>query len=131
MRIFRMCCKSEFEKHSNTPYACSRFIFFSNNYEFILNRVLDGKFSNSKFKPEKHAHLIIYNVDSFQHFRKQGKNELILDRRDIPLIKFVREKLNNDEKHILLTSFAKNLKDFTSMEEEYVDIVNENFWNLL
>jgi len=92
MLIYRMCCQEEFEDIINKPSLRSRFQFYATNIEWLIERVCDGNFNNSKFKPSKYAHLVVFEISNIdlKHFRKQGINELILDRRDINLIQFRR-----------------------------------------
>ena len=81
--LYRVMCKEEYDKTSETflQYFRNKEKPFGTK-EFILNRVCDGKFNNSKFKP-KYIHLIQieFNEKYKQQFHKWGNNEMLLMNR--------------------------------------------------
>ena len=99
VEMYRVMCKEEYEKVSNTnPFSFnSKFKWFTENFDFIKSRVTDGKFNNSKFKPERYTHLVKYVVDTKDKdyiLRKVSNSELMLSIKHVPLLKVLRvEKL--------------------------------------
>lgn len=61
-----------FDKNKEKPFG---------TLEFVLSRVCDGVFNNSKFKP-KYTHLVKIEFDEKYkiQFHKFGKNEMLLKR---------------------------------------------------
>jgi hypothetical protein len=72
----------------------SKFKWFGTK-EFLKDRVLDGKFNNSKFKPDRYSRIFEFEIEeaSIKHFNKCGYRELMLSVRKVPLvkIKIIRE----------------------------------------
>ena len=105
MILYRAMCKGEYDNISGEfPLSwSSKCKWFSENLSFTQDRVLDKKFNNSKFKPDRYKYLVKYEVDDkFNKLVKVSNNELMLRVRDQPLIKFVNvqklgeiTKLNN------------------------------------
>lgn len=85
-KLYRLMCQKEFdsvcEKH---PISWNgKFKWFTDNPEF-LNRVADNAFNNSKFK-SKYTHLVVYEFSDLVYTRRVSTNELMLRRRDQPLV---------------------------------------------
>ena len=84
MELYRAMCDAEFHQtlRSQCPVFVHRFKWFSPNREFIKNRVMDGKFNNSQFKPERYTQLIKFTIsDQSVQFFSQEQKEWKLDRR--------------------------------------------------
>lgn len=81
-------CKKEFDSVSKTtPFSWKiKCKFFTDNIEF-LNRVVDGEFNNSKFKPDRYTHLVVIEVDDIEAFERVSNHELLLRRSKAPLVK--------------------------------------------
>lgn len=82
-------CDQEFSQISeNYPLAWnSRFKWFG-PMEFVLDRVKDGKFNNSKFVGDRYKNVVEYEVVSgLEHFKMCGHKEFMLDVRKTPLVK--------------------------------------------
>lgn len=79
MFVFRAMCEEEANNISDrNPLSWkSKFKWFGTE-DFVKQRVLDGKFNNSKFK-NKYNVLCTYEiVDGIEHFSKCGNRELML-----------------------------------------------------
>ena len=81
--LYRALCEEEYNKTSTNylSYNRNREKPFG-TLEFVLNRVLDGKFNQSAFK-DKYSHLISITFDKKykSQFKKFGGKEAILDSR--------------------------------------------------
>jgi len=82
MIVFRAMCKEEAKSVSkNSPLSFKHRYKWFGTEEFVKQRVLDGKFNNSKFV-DKYSVLCKYEIISgIEHFSKCGNRELMLDRR--------------------------------------------------
>lgn len=88
MIVFRaMSVEEALNVSGNNPLAWkSKFKWFGTE-DFVRQRVLDGKFNNSKFK-NKYTVLCKYEiVDGIEHFSKCGNRELMLSIRKANNIK--------------------------------------------
>lgn len=88
MLVFRAMCEEESNNISDrNPLSWkSKFKWFGTE-DFVKQRVLDGKFNNSKFK-NKYTVLCKYEiVDGIEHFSKCGNRELMLSIRKANNIK--------------------------------------------
>lgn len=90
MKLYRAMSEHEFDnitKHS--PFSWnSKFKWFTQNLNFILRRVTDGKFNNSKFKQERYTHLVEYSVvDTGGIVKQVSDSEFMLARKDVPKLK--------------------------------------------
>lgn len=91
MLIYRAMCKDEYDrtiKHK-VPDFRNRFKWFSTNIEFILNRVQDGTFNNSKYKQNRYDYILEFECDETQA-DWINTNEIQFDRRKNPNIKFIK-----------------------------------------
>ena len=82
-RVFRAMCKEEAEGVNDHPPIVwrTRYKWFGTE-DFVKNRVLDGKFNNSKYV-NKYSVLCEYEIISgIEHFTKCGYREMMLDRRN-------------------------------------------------
>lgn len=84
MELFRAMCEVEFQEtlHSQQPSFFRRFKWFSPDRQFVLNRVRDGKFNNSRFKPERYTKLVRFVISPKNtHLFRKNSREWMLDRR--------------------------------------------------
>lgn len=64
--------------------------WFSDDIEFIKSRVGDGKFNNSSFAEGRYDYLVVYDVvDSYCRLKRVSDKEVMLYRKDAPMIKVV------------------------------------------
>ena len=92
-KIYRAMCLEEHDKtiaNGRASFDTKRFKWFSHNLSFILERVRDGKFNNSNFKPDRYIHVLEFDWldDKCDYI---SENEIQFDRRRNPTIRFVRE----------------------------------------
>jgi hypothetical protein len=92
MELFRAMSEVEFQEtlHSQQPPFLRRFKWFSPNHQFVQDRVQDGKFNNSRFKPERYTRLVrfVISPESVRFFRKSPR-EWMLDRRMAHLVSWL------------------------------------------
>lgn len=95
MKLYRAMCQEEFDSVTEkSPLAWNSKHKWFGTREFVLSRVRDGKFNNSKFVKERYLHLVEYEVESgLEHFINCGKNEFMLNVRKAPLVKLKVNKL--------------------------------------
>ena len=74
-------------KHNSLSWN-SRFKWFG-TFDFVTQRVLDGKFNNSNFKTDRYKYLLEFDFDDdkMNAFSKCGYNEFMLERKKSPLVK--------------------------------------------
>ena len=82
MKFYRACCKEEFDKSNNSLHYIRRYKWMSDNEDFILNRVCDGEFNNSKFKDDNYTHMLEIQIEDLSKLRKLNNNEYMMDRRN-------------------------------------------------
>ena len=84
-------CPDELKETINngSPSFHKRFKWFSDNIEFITNRVKDGQFNNSKYVEDRYKHIVMFEADTTTA-RSVSQHELQFDRRRNPLIKFIK-----------------------------------------
>ncbi len=88
LKIYRAMCKKEFQESTNNRLAWqSRFKWFSSNKDFVVNRVKDGRFNNSRFIPDRYSILVEIGIEDFNHFNQINDQELMLDRRQANQVK--------------------------------------------
>ena len=65
------------------PNYLSRFKWFSDEPDFILRRVMDGKFNNSAQRPDRYATMLAFQIPEtqLQALSRVSKHELMLDVR--------------------------------------------------
>lgn len=80
---YRAMCEEEYTKTSPTSLSFLRRFKWLGTKEFVLSRVMDGSFNNSKHKRGKYEHLVSVSFDEkyLSRFDKVGNKELQLDRR--------------------------------------------------
>ena len=88
MFIYRAMCDREYnsvcEKY---PLSWnSKCKWFSDDLNFILERVRDGKFNNSKFKDNAYRKIVKYSVMNPNVLVRVSNNELMLKRKFQPLV---------------------------------------------
>ena len=88
MFIYRAMCDREYnsicEKY---PLSWSgKCKWFSDDLNFILERVRDGKFNNSKFKGNAYRNIVKYRVRNPSILIRVSDNELMLRRKSEPLV---------------------------------------------
>ncbi len=86
--IYRAKCDTEYnsvcEKY---PLSWnSKCKWFSDDLNFILERVRDGKFNNSKFKDNAYRNIVKYYVSNPSVLVRVSNNELMLRRKSQPLV---------------------------------------------
>ena len=59
---------------------------FSDDLNFILERVRDGKFNNSKFKDNAYRKIVKYRVKNPSILIRVSNSELMLRRKSQPLV---------------------------------------------
>ena len=82
MKFYRACCKEEYENSKSSLHYIRRYKWISNNKDFILERVCDGEFNNSKFKDSKYTHMLEIHIEDLSKLRKLNSNEYMMDRRN-------------------------------------------------
>lgn len=95
IKIYRAMCKKEFEgRCSKFPFSwISKNKWFSDKYEFILGRVRDGEFNNSKFKDGAYDIIVEYTVKDIGMFRRVSANELMLNLKDANKVRVIEIKV--------------------------------------
>lgn len=93
MFIYRAMCDAEYNSVCEKfPLSwSSKCKWFSDDLNFILERVRDGKFNNSKFKDSAYRNIVKYRVRNPDVLIRVSDNELMLRRKSQPLagIEFV------------------------------------------
>lgn len=80
MILYRAMCRDELDKTLNSSYLSwhkNKEKCFSETPDFILNRVQDGNFNHSKFKPERYKYLVRFV------FKDEDKSKFIFCRREV------------------------------------------------
>ena len=88
--IYRAMCEEELEGRClDYPFSFSKgkFKWFSDDLGFIKDRVRDGSFNNSKFKPEAYAQIVMFVVKDLSRFKRVSNKELMLSVRDANSVK--------------------------------------------
>ena len=81
MILYRAMCLEEYKNTKDNSFSfIKRYKWFSNNIEFIKDRVKDGKFNNSIFVKGMYTHLIKLEIDD-EYITKLNEKEYMLDRR--------------------------------------------------
>lgn len=128
MTIYR--AMSDEEKVDTLKYNNLRFIkrfkFFSPSLSFVLYRVMDGKFNNSKFK-NNYNNLLAFELleKDKKFFDKVGNRELMLDRRKSHLFRFqnIREVFMDNPN---LEQIKNTLEFINSMQESLEKFIKKN-----
>lgn len=91
IKIYRAMCEDEFSgRCAKFPFSWnSKNKWFTDNYKFILSRVRDGEFNNSKFKGDAYSVIVEYAVEDVSMFRRVSDNELMLNVKDANKVKVV------------------------------------------
>lgn len=66
MIVYRAMCSEEFArtvKFGKADFSLRRFKWFAIDIDFILNRVLDKRFNNSKHVPSRYVHIVQFEAD--------------------------------------------------------------------
>ncbi len=89
MILYRAMCDEEFANISHfAPLSWNSKNKWFGTKEFVLTRVKDGVFNNSKFVSDRYRHIVEYEVESgHEHLINCGKNEYMLNVRKSPLVK--------------------------------------------
>ena len=83
MIIYRAMSEVEFIetlKSGKADFGIKRFKWFSPSLDFIVSRVRDGKFNNSKFVPNRYTHIVAFDADVTKSDWHIGQ-EIQFDRR--------------------------------------------------
>ena len=96
--LYRAMCAEEYIKtiHNQSFAWNNKSKFFSEDLDFVVGRVQDGKFSNSSFKTDKYRHLVKFEVcliNEQNPFIKVSNKELMLNVRKQSLVKVVNIEL--------------------------------------
>lgn len=101
MVIYRAMCTEELTKTKlyKRPHFIKRYKWFTSNLDFIINRVLDGKFNNSNYDNSKYQHICSFewdgensdwiNVNEIQFDRRKNLN--IIFKEEVFIIERVKE----------------------------------------
>ena len=94
LTVFCAMCPEEYQKTIATNKFSwkTRHKFFSENLDFIINRVRDGKFSHSAFKTDKYKHLVKFVVKVHGNnnpFVSVSNHELMLSVRKQSLVEVI------------------------------------------
>ena len=96
MILYRAMCHNEAEQtiKDGRPAFMNRFKWFGTE-EFVRQRVQDGMFAKSRFKPDAYARVLRFEVpdDQLHHLKHVGRYEWMLDVRKMPVcsVRFVGE----------------------------------------
>ena len=130
-KLYRFMCKEEFDNTSvdNCFSWNSKAKFFTDDFSFLIKRVKDGKFNNSKFKPEKYVHLVVYEiVDTHNKLIRVSDKELMLCRKDAPMVSVVSiSKFDNKQRKEITQIFIDACVDDVVEELHNSQLPNENY----
>ena len=89
-KIYRAMCEEEYIKTllSSKPNFSKRFKWFSKSLTFISQRVKDGKFNNSQYKPNRYTHTLVFEWDG-NNADWENQYEIQFDRRKNPNITLI------------------------------------------
>lgn len=98
VKLYRAMCGEEFRdtlRHNKLSWN-SKFKWFGTE-DFVIDRVRDGKFNNSKFVADRYANLVEFEFseESLIHFSKCGNREFMLNVRKAPLVKIISIRVLN------------------------------------
>ncbi len=82
-------CQEEFErtiKYGVPDFSEKRFKYFSPDLNFILQRVKDGNFNNSKHCPNRYSKIVSFSID-----KCYNQLEVQIDRRQNLKIQVLKE----------------------------------------
>jgi hypothetical protein len=81
MIVFRAMSEKEFllTLEYERPIFIKKFKWFSEDKNFIINRVCDGKFNNSSFCKNRYTHIVKFIADG-KRFIKLNNKELMINR---------------------------------------------------
>lgn len=88
--IYRAMCEEELEGRClDYPFSFSKgkFKWFSDDLGFIKQRVKDGSFNNSKFKPDAYKYVVKFIIKDLGRFKRVSDKELMLSVRDANNVK--------------------------------------------
>lgn len=92
MIFYRAMCDSEANETLKTNRFAwnSKFKWFG-PIEFVTERVMDGKFNNSKFVSDRYSRLLKFEIEdsALSYFSKCGNKEFMLACRKSPLVKIL------------------------------------------
>lgn len=83
--IYRAMCEEELKGRClDYPFSFSKgkFKWFSDDLDFIKQRVRDGSFNNSKFKVDAYKHVVEFVIEDLGRFKRVSDKELMLSVRD-------------------------------------------------
>lgn len=83
MILYRAMCKEEFDATREDDLAFRKRFKWLGTKEFVESRVTDGKFNNSKFKPERYTHMVEVFIPETEipKLSKVSESEVMIDRR--------------------------------------------------
>lgn len=95
VKMFRAMCNKEAEEMIRFGSLSwnSKFKWFGTE-EFVNQRVMDGRFNNSRFVEDRYNRLFEFEFseESLKHFNKCGHREFMLNVRKVPLVKIISFK---------------------------------------
>jgi len=94
MIIYRAMCEEEYLntiKYNKPDFSLKRFKWFSPSLEFIISRVKDGSFNNSRFCRDRYKYLMAFEINGYDFLK--DKKEIQIDRRNNIKIDFIREEV--------------------------------------
>lgn len=86
MTLYRAMCAEEARDtlRHRAPSFFRRYKFFSPSLQFVRGRVQDGEFNNSRSKPNRYTHLLMFRIpEADTEWFDHGRREWRLDRRCI------------------------------------------------
>lgn len=88
--VYRAMCQDEYMETVKNKEAVfhKRFKWFTENLDFIRNRVKDGKFNNSHIVKDRYDIVVKFEADISKALRL-NENELQFDRRRNPKIRMI------------------------------------------
>lgn len=91
--LYRAMCRTEADKtmKNQSPDWNSRYKWYSDDLNWILSRVRDGRFNNSNFVLNRYSSVLRHVIrdEDLVKFSRVGFKELMLDRRHSNSVKFV------------------------------------------
>lgn len=91
--IYRAMCDVELiGRCVDYPFSFSKgkYKWFSDDLDFIKQRVRDGVFNNSKFKSGAYKNIVKFIVSDLEYFKRVSNSELMLCVRDVNKVNVIK-----------------------------------------